>query len=523
MKRLLLTLLAFTMCVSMCACGKEIGYEQSDSIEVEDSFGQKASLEAEDSSEQSLSLECEASSEQGDEPHEEVGIFSAEIGDSITFGTYEQDNNTLNGKESVEWVVLAKEDNKILVISKYALDNQPYDDEGTGGVTWETCTLRKWLNDSFINNTFSSEEQAMITTTMVRTLDNPKYGTYGGKDTLDKVFLLSIDEVTKYNVSKLSAPTEYEKGENIPTISGDAWWLRSRGWEWDDVAFVDGGGIRLEGIYSKNDFAVRPALWISLSTQEERYSNAVALIETDVVGAYKSLISLGGYKDSIEKANSIYATYMKEKAKTADVRDCIYFGSYEQDNDLSNGKEDVEWLVLAKEENKILVISKYALDCQPYNVEDTDTTWETSSLRKWLNNDFIKNSFSPEEQSIIITTTVTNQCSCVESDTQDKVFLLSVDEADEYFSRSGEDRQCQYTDYAETQGVTPSYSYSDWYGETYYYWCWWLRSSYFDANSQKHYPHYVSADNGQIWEHGCDTEVNFGDNGIRPAMWITFG
>lgn len=74
------------------------------------------------------------------------------------------------------------------------------------------------------------------------------------------------------------------------------------------------------------------------------------------------------------------------------------FGKYEQDNNTSNGKEKIEWLVLEVKDGKALVISKYALDCKPYNTSSTNVTWETCSLRNWLNNDFINSAFSATEK-----------------------------------------------------------------------------------------------------------------------------
>ena len=67
----------------------------------------------------------------------------------------------------------------------------------------------------------------------------------------------------------------------------------------------------------------------------------------------------------------------------------VVFGKYEQDDDASNGKEPIEWIVLAKEKDRALLISKYGLAAQQYNTEWTDETWETCSLRKWLNETFL--------------------------------------------------------------------------------------------------------------------------------------
>ena len=83
------------------------------------------------------------------------------------------------------------------------------------------------------------------------------------------------------------------------------------------------------------------------------------------------------------------------------IGDTVNFGWYEQDNNTGNGKEEIEWLVLDKEGKDILLMSYYALDCQQYNTINEDVTWETCSLRKWLNNDFLNTAFDTDQQSMI--------------------------------------------------------------------------------------------------------------------------
>ncbi len=80
-------------------------------------------------------------------------IKNIKIGDSYTFGTYEQDNNTSNGKEAIEWTVLDKDGMSLLLVSKQALAWQQYNTSYTD-VTWENCTLRKWLNGTFPKQCF---------------------------------------------------------------------------------------------------------------------------------------------------------------------------------------------------------------------------------------------------------------------------------------------------------------------------------------------------------------------------------
>ena len=198
------------------------------------------------------------------------------IGDIIKFGAYEQDNNISNGKEEIEWQVLAKEGNMALVISKYALDCQPYNTSDTD-VTWETCSLRKWLNVTFLSNAFSSDEQKMIQETTVTADKNPKYDTPPGNDTTEKVFSLSISEVNKFfstDEARRCAPTKYTKAHFgdylVDDKAGCWWWLRSPGSESNRAAFVSLAGTvgnsGNSGEVVAEDYAVRPAMWINLDS-----------------------------------------------------------------------------------------------------------------------------------------------------------------------------------------------------------------------------------------------------------------
>lgn len=206
-------------------------------------------------------------------------VKNASVGDTITFGAYEQDNNTSNGKEAIEWTVLDKDGMSLLLISKQALDCQQYNTSYTD-VTWESCSLRKWMNGTFLNKAFNAEEQAQIQNTTVSADKNPEYNTNPGNATTDKVFLLSINEVEKYfnsDEARKCAPTAYAKAQGAytsdiyKTASGAAtcwWWLRSPGYFQSFAASVlIGGSVSCSGytVNTDND-AVRPALWINLDS-----------------------------------------------------------------------------------------------------------------------------------------------------------------------------------------------------------------------------------------------------------------
>lgn len=117
--------------------------------------------------------------------------------DVVKFGSYEQDGID-NGTEAIEWYVVAREDGKALLLSKYILKESKYDYEEIVEPFWENCLLRSWLNDDFYNSAFVKEESDLIYETTLNNNDNPVWGTKGGNDTEDKVFILSIEEIAKY-------------------------------------------------------------------------------------------------------------------------------------------------------------------------------------------------------------------------------------------------------------------------------------------------------------------------------------
>ena len=188
---------------------------------------------------------------------------------TITLGRYPQ--TAKNDISDIEWLILKIEENKALLISKYALDCQKYNGEKTV-VIWETCSLRKWLNDDFINTAFSSDEQAMIQSTTFTADKKASYDTFSGNNTTDKVFLLSVTEVSKYffdsNITRQCQVTEYccVQGAYKAGNGNCNWWLRSDDSYSDKAGFViNDGSVNHNGRnVNIGDFAVRPAMWINL-------------------------------------------------------------------------------------------------------------------------------------------------------------------------------------------------------------------------------------------------------------------
>lgn len=185
---------------------------------------------------------------------------------------------------------------------------------------------------------------------------------------------------------------------------------------------------------------------------QNKYDRAIKLIAAkDYDTAYLLLNGLN-YKDSYKKLEEILPQYKKSLLSKAEVGSVILFGSYEQDDIVANGREPIEWIVLVKDSDNVLVVSKYGLDCQPYNAESKAITWETCSLRKWLNEIFLSSAFSQAEQKMIQSAVVTADANpdydtSPGKNTDDKVFCLSMAEADKYFS-SNDERKCKPTDFA---------------------------------------------------------------------------
>ena len=208
---------------------------------------------------------------------------SVKVGDIVYFGKYEQDGNTKNGKEKIEWQVLEKKGNKALLISKKVLDVQP-DNKEFKDITWEKCTLRKWINKDFIKEAFNAKESKKIQNSKIKNKDNKEYKTKGGKDTTDKVFLLSIDEAYKYyktdekrkaeitnygikRIAKVSGETEKDvKKEYFSEDNNWYYWLRSPGYYQHDAAnvYFDGSVNGFGNLVYIDDIGVRPALWVNL-------------------------------------------------------------------------------------------------------------------------------------------------------------------------------------------------------------------------------------------------------------------
>ena len=191
----------------------------------------------------------------------------------------------------------------------------------------------------------------------------------------------------------------------------------------------------------------------------------------------------------------------------------ITFGTY-------NG-EAIEWQVLEEMDDKKILLSKYILDAKPFNDEDINVSWDNSTIRKWLNGEFYESAFSSDEKSQILKSKVENLMNedtnmSSGSDTEDYVYLLSIDEVKKYFYKEDSDNKfikelaTKKVAILDEDKIALCPTKNKWYSENSPFW---LRTTglYEDDAAHVNFDGYVSV---------SGTTVNFAKNGIRPVLAI---
>lgn len=194
-------------------------------------------------------------------------LKNCNIRDTFYFGYF---NSSEYSSRNIEWIILDKQEDKVLAISKECINCKPYNNGILKDVTWETCSLRKWLNNDFLNSTFTDTEQEIILTSHISTPNNSKLGTSGGYATNDKIFLLDTTEAEKYfnRESRKLEKTYIQDNDytSLTTFSG-WWWLRTPGSQKYMATGVNSSGqidYYGENVNINNKIGVRPAMWIKL-------------------------------------------------------------------------------------------------------------------------------------------------------------------------------------------------------------------------------------------------------------------
>lgn len=190
----------------------------------------------------------------------------------INGSKYHKTENNYFKYEPIKWRVLHYENSEAFLLADAILDSQPYHSENEE-IDWEKSSIRAWLNNEFINKAFSNEENKAINTVELINKDNSKYGTQGGKNTSDKLFLLSLSEVDETEESKeygfWDKKTRKCKNDNFSEETY-FWWLRSPGNSSHDAAGVYYYGWVFGYGYGVQEPAggIRPALYLNLSSSD---------------------------------------------------------------------------------------------------------------------------------------------------------------------------------------------------------------------------------------------------------------
>ena len=196
-------------------------------------------------------------------------------------------------------------------------------------------------------------------------------------------------------------------------------------------------------------------------------------------------------------------------AETLQTGETLFIGKYEQDNDLTNGPEPIEWQVLAVEDDIALLTSKYVLEVMPFNDSMDDVYWKTCSLRSWLNGEFYDTAFTESEKAGIAEAELENPDTSMsamltgkardDEITNDKIFVLNQNEALQLIADNAA-RKAEGTAYETANDPHAEGGFSPW----------WLRS----RGDSSSYFAFVGND-GVVYSHGSKMIHPYG---VRPAM-----
>ena len=423
----------------------------------------------------------------------------------VTYGHYEQDENLENGQEPIQWHVLEVQGNYVFLLSKYGLETRIFnEDPSHKPCYWGKSKIRTWMNEDFLNAAFTPEEQELIRLTTVDN-HNPHGMKGGGADTEDKIYFLSRVECLKYMPEMkdriaYATPHAIATGCEVDDTGACYWWLRTPG-----SRNVDIQGVRPSGrvaAYGKQDVwwktnTVRPCMWVHLE-------------------AFRDLLPADWepQPDEPEVENTIIAAEVEEEPAPPfpEFKSVVTFGHYEQDENLENGQEPIQWLVLEAEEDKVFLLSKYCLETRIFNQNPNHDPcyWGKSKIRKWMNEDFVAAAFTEEEKALIQLTTVPNEnphgMKGGGDDTLDLLYFLSRAEC-LYYMPEMEDRIAYPTRHAIATGCEVNEKNGACY--------WWLRTpGVRNVDIQGVRP------TGKIGLYGKQ-DVWWKTNTVRPCMWVS--
>lgn len=221
------------------------------------------------------------------------------------------------------------------------------------------------------------------------------------------------------------------------------------------------------------------------------YNNAVSLLKQ---GEYRDAYILfdkhSNFKDSSTMMKTLEEDHPTLSLITSQPNDIFTFGSYEQDNNPKNGKEDIEWVVLYVDEldAKALLVSKNVLDSQPFDSNNAASTFTSSSLYAWLQDSFASTAFTDIEISYV------SKAITIPSENDEKQYSIPKAEHTQYAMSVGS----EYKNY--------------WAGKS--WWTYWLAENAAESNGER----YAYVAEGWHWATDVTSKM-----GVRPMLWINIG
>lgn len=450
-------------------------------------------------------------------------IKNCAVGDYVCLGSYYQSSS--DKKEPIEWKVLARNGSNAFIVSRYAINCKLA--KSGYNTAWENSPIRSWLNGDFYNTAFDYDEKSYVKTAVLHPDHNKKCSSSPGSTTRDKVFLMSATEVEKYigsSSDRKCKVTSYAKKQGVWSNSNGYcwWWLRTPGDGKSPLCDVDESGevhYTIGDSSFNDDDGIRPAMWI------------------DVTGYGSSqIVETWDYyvppKPTAPPRNRVYDTPKPYQQPRNQKMTAVDIMNMEDDNDYplgveepqigqfyylgnyyknyTNIKEPIEWIVISKKNNAVLLLSVNGIDCKPAKNSYGSKMWKDSYIRKWLNNDFYNMAFTNAEKMLISYADLYSGRNYQygiydEHVVRDKVFLLSMEELEQTFGPRPEGKRCVATPYAKSKGA--------WTDPQGFAW-WWLRNPGGGAS-----PLMEVSDKGVISQGSTSC---YDDDVIRPAVWVFF-
>lgn len=400
-----------------------------------------------------------------------IDFDKVQIFDIIKFGRYDKENDSLlyykyRSLPEIDWIVLDKQDKKLLLVSKDIIEIYPYekslDKEKT---SWEKCSLNTWLNHNFLDYAFDSEEKNMIIG--------------------EEISILSESEIKKYLLDKRAYFTNYVKYKverflDRNKLLKPEWWIRLDSPYKDNFTIVKEDGKLYDMPIFSIGAGVRPMIWVNSDQHIFNYTQPnVYLLETNYLNLNMGdIVEFGRYPYNLK--DTFLTPY----------------------NDLPR----IEWKVINIDKNTIWLITKNIIDLRNYHITNDIKylNWEEAAINLWLNSNdkegFYGFAFNAEEKRII----------------RDKrINLLNYSEVKLYLK---EDTYCRCTDYARGKKGCFRTEDKDDLCE------WWLRFNYNkeDWDGDEWY-FGANGENTVIQKNGIGLQMESFtlENGIRPVLHIS--